>query len=147
MSERIAQLVSEARGWIGTPYVHQASVKGVGTDCLGLIRGLWRACLGAEPALVPPYTVDWAEAGRRDELLQAARLWLREKPLAAPSVGDVILFRMREGAVAKHVGFQSEVSPYPRFIHSYTGHGVVESPLSEPWARRIVARFEFPTGE
>ncbi|RMD92718.1 MAG: peptidase, partial [Alphaproteobacteria bacterium] len=31
-----------------------------------------------------------------------------------------------------------------RFIHSYSGHGVVENPLSEPWARRVVARFAFP---
>ncbi|MGB3409057.1 MAG: peptidase, partial [Jannaschia sp.] len=27
---------------------------------------------------------------------------------------------------------------------AYSGHGVVESPLSAPWRRRIVARFEFP---
>ncbi len=28
-------IVRAARGWIGTPYRHQASLKGVGTDCLG----------------------------------------------------------------------------------------------------------------
>ena len=28
--------------WIGTPYRHQASLKGVGCDCLGLVRGVWR---------------------------------------------------------------------------------------------------------
>ncbi|EDZ47445.1 conserved hypothetical protein [Rhodobacterales bacterium Y4I] len=32
----------------------------------------------------------------------------------------------------------------PSFIHAYAGHGVVESPLSPPWQRRIVARFHFP---
>lgn len=42
-------LVAEARSWIGTSYRHQASVKGVGCDCLGLVRGVWRACLGEEP--------------------------------------------------------------------------------------------------
>ena len=46
--------------------------------------------------------------------------------------------------VAKHLGVQSEVGDAPAFIHAYSGHGVVESPLSLPWARRIVARFEFP---
>jgi NlpC/P60 family putative phage cell wall peptidase len=35
-------LVTLARGWIGTPYRHQASLKGVGCDCLGLLRGVWR---------------------------------------------------------------------------------------------------------
>jgi len=43
-----------ARSWIGTPYVHQASVKGVGCDCLGLLRGVWRELVGAEPEKMPP---------------------------------------------------------------------------------------------
>jgi hypothetical protein len=53
---------------------------------------------------------------------------------------------MRNGSIAKHLGVQSETGPHARFIHSYTGHGVVESPLSQPWRRRIVARFAFPEG-
>ena len=58
--------------------------------------------------------------------------------------GDVLLFRMRAGAVAKHLGIQAGVGDGASFIHAYTGHGVVESPLTAPWARRIVARFAFP---
>ena len=38
-----ARVVAEARMWIGTPYVHQASALGAGCDCLGLVRGVWRA--------------------------------------------------------------------------------------------------------
>ena len=49
-------IVQAARGWIGTPYVHQASVKGGGTDCLGLVRGIWREFFGAEPEVMPAYT-------------------------------------------------------------------------------------------
>ena len=41
-----AAIVAEARGWIGTPYRHQASLKGVGADCIGLVRGVWRAFHG-----------------------------------------------------------------------------------------------------
>ena len=37
-----AAIVAEARAWIGTPYRHQASLKGIGCDCLGLLRGIWR---------------------------------------------------------------------------------------------------------
>jgi len=40
-------IVTEARRWIGTPYVHQGSLCGAGSDCLGLIRGIYRATLGA----------------------------------------------------------------------------------------------------
>ena len=36
------QIVAAARGWVGTPYRHQASLKGIGADCLGLVRGVWR---------------------------------------------------------------------------------------------------------
>ncbi|MFZ2468534.1 MAG: peptidase, partial [Parvibaculum sedimenti] len=44
-----AAVVAAARAWIGTPYRHQASCKGAGADCLGLVRGLWREFHGAEP--------------------------------------------------------------------------------------------------
>ena len=140
------RIVAAARGWIGTPYVHQASCRGAGTDCLGLLRGVWREVLGAEPEVVPPYTPDWAEAARREDLLAAAGRWLLPVPWDATGEGQVLLFRMREGAVAKHLGISAKMAGAESFIHAYTGHGVVESPLSAPWARRIVARFRFPDG-
>ena len=65
------RVVEAARGWLGTPYVHQASTKGSGADCLGLIRGVWREIHGAEPEEPPAYTADWAECGGA-EVLQAA---------------------------------------------------------------------------
>ena len=43
------RVVAIARDWIGTPYRNQASMKGAGADCLGLIRGVWRALYGQEP--------------------------------------------------------------------------------------------------
>jgi cell wall-associated NlpC family hydrolase len=69
---------------------------------------------------------------------------LSEKPIIAVTPGDVLLFRMRDSGVAKHVALQGETSPTPTFIHAYSGRGVVESVLTPPWARRLVARFAFP---
>jgi NlpC/P60 family putative phage cell wall peptidase len=143
---RASRIVAEARAWIGTPYLHQASVKGAGTDCLGLLRGVWRVVLGEEPEPVPPYTEDWAEPDRREVLMDAAARLLVRKPLLQAEPGDVLLFRMRDQAVAKHLGIQSVCGDEPAFVHAYTGHGVVESPLSQPWTRRVVARFAFPEG-
>lgn len=140
-------IVSAARGWIGTPYRHQASVKGAGTDCLGLLRGVWREVLGAEPEPVPAYTQDWSEPQGDEVLWRAATAHLVLKRRDDPAPGDVLLFRMRAGAVAKHLGLQGHVpltGGMPTFIHAYSGHAVVESPLSLPWQRRIVARFAFP---
>ncbi|WP_431300143.1 NlpC/P60 family protein [Tabrizicola sp. BL-A-41-H6] len=140
------RIVAEARSWIGTPYLHQASVKGAGTDCLGLLRGVWRALQGPEPEVVPAYTADWAEPDHREVLLEAAARLLLHKPHDVAEPGDVLVFRMRAGSIAKHLGIQSQTGPAPRFIHAYTDHGVIESPLSQPWERRIAARFAFPKG-
>lgn len=54
------EIVAAARGWIGTPYQHQASLKGVGADCLGLVRGVWRGIVGPEPEETPAYTSTWS---------------------------------------------------------------------------------------
>lgn len=140
------RIVAEARAWIGTPYAHQASVRGAGADCLGLVRGVWRGLVGPEPETVPGYSPDWSEAAGREDLMAAAGRWLRAKPLAEARPGDVLLFRMREGGVAKHLGIQSVCGAEPRFVHAYSGHGVLESPLSDPWLRRLAARFAFPDG-
>lgn len=140
-----AKAVEIARTWIGTPYVHQSAVKGAGCDCLGLIRGVWRSLYGAEPEQPPAYTSDWGEVGGAELLLQAA---LRNLvPVAAnepPEAGEVLLFRMRSGAIAKHLGIRAEPSGRASFVHAYDRHGVIESPLSAPWGARIAARFRWP---
>lgn len=143
---RGSAVVTGARSWIGTPYLHQASCKGAGADCLGLLRGVWRELLGAEPEPVPPYSADWAEPSRHEALFEAAGRWLLPKPRAEAAAGDVLLFRMRSGSIAKHLGIQSEIGARAAFVHAYSGQGVVESPLSQPWQCRIAARFAFPEG-
>ncbi|WP_017999761.1 NlpC/P60 family protein [Paracoccus sp. N5] len=138
----MSAVVEAARAWIGTPYVHQCSAKGVGTDCLGLVRGVWRELCGPEPEKMPAYTPDWGEAGGIELLLGGAGRLLRPAPDEQP--GDVLIFRMRVGAVAKHMGILAETGAAPSFVHAYDRHGVVESPLSAPWRARIAGRFRFP---
>lgn len=137
-------VVVAARGWIGTPYVHQASTRGAGSDCLGLLRGVWREVIGPEPVPVPAYSMDWSEPQGDERLWRMALRVLRQKPVHEDAPGDVLLFRMRAGAVAKHLGIQAGAGENATFVHAYSGHGVVESRLTPPWQRRIVARFAFP---
>ena len=139
-------IVAEARSWLGTPYRHQASMRGAGTDCLGLIRGVWRSLYGQEPEAVPAYTADWSETTGEEVVLSAASRWLRSKPLSSNDIGDVIVFRMRSTGVAKHLGVTASRQGMTSFVHAYTDHGVIETPLSTPWQRKIVGRFEFPQG-
>lgn len=139
-------IVSAARAWIGTPYVHQASLMGVGCDCLGLVRGVFRQLYGHEPEAVPPYTPDWSEASGSEQLWAAARRHLSELTDQRANTGDVVLMRMREGTVAKHLGIVASDASGPTLIHAYSRRGVVESPLMQPWTRTIVAAFAFPGG-
>lgn len=136
-----AAILAEVQTWLGTPYRHQGSRKGVGCDCLGLVRGVWRAVYGGEPERPGPYAPDWAQAGGRDRLIEAARRHCREKPLAEARPGDLLVFRWRAHHAAGHLGI---LLPGERFLHAYEGHAVMDSPLIFQWRRRIAGVFAFP---
>jgi NlpC/P60 family putative phage cell wall peptidase len=133
-----------ARAWLGTPYLHQSSVQGVGADCLGLARGIWRALHGNEPWEVPPYSRDWGEAGRREVLAEAARATLIEVVLGDAGPGTLIIFRMASGVPAKHCGLLGESVIRPSLIHAYDRSGVVEEAFTPAWSRRAAFAFVFP---
>jgi NlpC/P60 family putative phage cell wall peptidase len=102
-------IVAAARGFLGTPYHHQASCIGVGTDCLGLIRGVWRELYGPEPEAMPAYTRDWGNATGSEMLLEVGCRHLKRLDAAdAAQPGDVLVFRMRDAGVAKHAGILVE---------------------------------------
>lgn len=136
-----AAVLAEAESWIGTPYRHQASLKGVGCDCLGLLRGIWRALHGEEPEIAPPYAPDWAEAGGDETLLAAATRHLIALPLADARPGDVVLFRWRAGLPFKHCAI---VGPGDALIHAHEGACVTRAPWQGVWRRQAGAAFAFP---
>ena len=134
-------VVALARAWIGTPYRHQASVRQVGADCLGLVRGVYRDLYGREPCRVPAYSRDWAECLQSEPLLEAAAKYLEARATKVIRPGDVLVFRpLRHGAV-KHAAIASDEG---RMIHAQEGCCVAEVALSQWWRRRLVASFQFP---
>lgn len=143
-----ARAVEAARGWVGTPYLHQASLKSHGADCLGLVRGVWREVIGKEPEAAPAYSPDWAETGGEEVLLAAARRWLVQTPVEEARSGDVLLFRLSSGAAVKHCAILSDAGgPEWRMIHAYWGRAVVESWVGPWWRRRLAAVFRLPSTE
>jgi len=138
---RRREIVAAARRWLGTPYRHQASCRGAGADCLGLVRGVWREVIGPEPEAAPAYTPDWDEAVGAEVLLGGAQRLLLPAGPGPVRAGEVLVFRMRAGAVAKHLAIAGGAQS---MIHAYSGRGVVETPLGPPMMRRLAARFEFP---
>ena len=142
-----AAIIAAARSWLGTPYHDQASLKGVGCDCLGLARGVWREVVGPEPFLIEPYSRGWGETGQIEVLAEGARRMMREIAMAEIGPGALVLFRMVPRAIAKHVGILTGATGAAgpaSFIHSYERLGVIEQPLTMPWRRRIAFAFLFP---
>ena len=138
------RIVTIARTWLGTPYHHQASAKGVGTDCIGLVRGIWRELYGREPQALPAYTRDWAEAHGRETLIEAARRHLVELPSAQAQPGDILIFRWRRTAPAKHCAILSTPTA---MIHALEGAPVSEVTFSPWWCRHLAGTFMFPALE
>ena len=132
-------VVDLARGWIGTPYHHQASLKGIGCDCLGLVRGVWRELYGQEPETPPAYSPDWGQVSGQETLLDAAKRHFAPVPIDALEPGHVVIFRMRPKAIAKHCGI---VSGDGRMIHALEGTGVCEVGYCG-WSNKLVAVFAF----
>ena len=136
-----SDIVRAARGWIGTPYRHQASLKGVGTDCLGLVRGVWREINGAEPETVPAYSQGWAEDTGTEMLAAAAARNMSETPCTEISAGALLLFRWRPHLPAKHAGIATSAT---HMVHAQDNACVTEIFLSSWWRRHLAFVFRFP---
>ena len=134
-------IVSEARRWIGTPYQPQASLQGVGCDCLGLARGVWRAVVGPEPERAGAYSADWAEASGEERLAEAGGRHFNPVDPMSFAAGDVLLFRFRTGSPAKHIAIATSDE---RMIHAHDGACVCEIAISHWWRRRLAYAFAFP---
>ena len=157
-------VIAAARSWRGTPYHDQASLRGIGCDCLGLARGVWREVVGPEPFPIPPYSRDWGlvadpeginrsggaieggqgpagQSGPREVLAEGARSVLIEITPGEAMPGTLLLFRMKPRAIARHVGI---LTGHASFIHAHEGLGVIEQPLTAPWRRRVAFAFLFP---
>lgn len=140
-ADRIIEL---ARTWLGTPYKHQASVKGAGADCLGVVRGIWRELYDSEPEVPPPYKPDWYDLLRDDLLLRKAHQYFSPlNTLDEALPGDVLVFRMHRNMAAKHCGILVDNG---RMIHALTGKNVEEITLNHVYWNRCVGAFRFPEG-
>lgn len=138
---RRAEIVAAAREWLGTPYHHQASLRGVGCDCLGLVRGIWREFYGQEPEAPPPYSPNWAESLGQETLALAALRHLTPVEPQKARPGDVLLFRWRAHLPAKHCAVLSAAD---RIIHAHDGAAVAEVAFTGWWRRHLSHAFSFP---
>lgn len=138
-------VIAEAREWVGTPYHHQAAVKGVGCDCGGLIRAV-----GANTALMHFERQEWkrfAAYGRTPNPRQMERVlhhYLVRIPPSRARLGDVMWIEWREN-LPMHLAILSEHDGRPTMIHAFADAGaVVEHGFTPEWRARVVSWWRFP---
>ncbi len=134
------KIIKCARSWIGTPYHHQASLKGVGCDCLGLVRGVYKELYGIDVKPNRPYSADWAEASGEESMLAAARSHLIEIPIERRQPGDILIFRFKNWAIAKHAAI---LVTETKMVHAIERAKTSEVSLGLWSQRHIAAAFSF----
>jgi len=138
-----AEIVAEARSWTGTPEMHQASLKGVACDCIGLIRGVARA-LGMPEAAAFDADVRYRGYGRPPNprlLLAACDAYLDRVPPARALPGDIALGRVEKEP--QHFGIISSLDPL-YMIHAHASVGrVTENRIDGNWRGRLLRVYRF----
>jgi NlpC/P60 family putative phage cell wall peptidase len=112
------QVVEEARTWLGTRWQHQASCKGVATDCIGLVGGVALALglQGAQEWADDPTLHAYGPTPDPKVLLGGCDRFLVRIPLNSINLGDVLVMAFQ--TEPQHFGIVSQVDP-PYVIHAY----------------------------
>ena len=129
-------IVAEARTWLGTPFMHQARLKGVGVDCAGVPVGIARE-LGLPYADVQGY----ARVPSRGQFRNTMASCLDVIPLAEVQPGDLMSFAFI--GEEQHVAVVSQINPI-RLIHAWERIGCcVENDFDAVWQRRLRGCWRF----
>jgi len=149
------QLLAEAREWLRTPFLHQAASKGVGTDCVGLVRGVCAVVGICGPRLndLPEGHLYCGYAPTPDgkSLQQACDKYMDRITLAQAQPADVFLLAW--DTVPQHVGFLADYRYGGLSVIHVLGHigrkgRVVEQRLDDALRKKFVAVYrlrEFAT--
>ena len=145
-----ADVVREARSWIGTPHMHQQMRKHEGCDCIGLIRGVYRAlgltmCPTKVEAAAGRFNTGYARVPDGVTFKAYCDHFMVHVAQAEMQPGDVIIMRYDKDpqhaailADYRHGGLS--------MIHAMQSprRRVAEHRLDPTWRRRIVAAYSIP---
>ena len=138
-------IVAQARTWLGTPFHHQARLKGKGCDCLGLIVGVVDELELKDKNGVRLAAYDEVTYSREPDgayLTQKLTGLLAEIPFDEARAGDLALFKVRENP--QHLAILSNYEGTLGMIHSFApSRRVVEHRLDDDWKLRLLKVFRW----
>ena len=129
-------IVAEARTWLGTPWQHQGRLKGVGTDCAGVVLGVGVAvgAVSSKDAQVTGY-------GRQPDpvKMKGALDFLFDRvPKSDMKAGDIPWLRAQDKA--QHLGIVTERRT---LIHAVNYQVVQELPIESLVKQKIMAVYRY----
>lgn len=139
------EIVQTARGWLGTPFHHQARLKGKGCDCLGLFIGVAKELdikshvSDNSGNLIPIASFDITTYSRQPntaKLIGNLDTYLDHVDKINMAVGDIALIML--GKNPQHLGIITDyIGGGFGLLHSSNPEGVVEHRLDDRWFKSI----------
>lgn len=137
MPTTLAQrLVTEAETWIGTRWVHQGRIKGLGVDCVNFISEVAKAS-GIDTLEIPDNYRPHEDGTVMLQLLGEHMTLVSTEEMQP---GDVLALcdeALQNPDVPRHLAFVQEVTPKTAFIIHASQHGVRRHRIDSMWRRRI----------
>lgn len=128
--------------WLGTPYHHQAGVKGVGADCAYFVGKVAEELGAIKEFKVAPYSIEW-HWHQKEEMMLKIMEQMGAIPVETYDVGDILAFQY--GRTCSHVGIYLGDN---QFIHAHLPAGkVLVNSLSGEYADRLRKFYKFPNLE
>jgi cell wall-associated NlpC family hydrolase len=139
------EIIAEAREWIGDPkagrahtvWIHQASCKNVGADCIGYIAGVAANCGSAEGKHFLAGPRDYGRHPDPDFMFATCEQLMDRIAITSATIADVMIFNC--GKHPMHFAFPA---PNGRMLHAWLmARRVCEHTFDETWRRQIVRAY------
>jgi NlpC/P60 family putative phage cell wall peptidase len=140
-------VIAEARTWVGTPFRHQARLKYVGCDCIGLVWGVGEACgvLEVDPVRVKRY-LGYGRTPNPARMREALETFFVPLPAGPVFPSDIAWLEWRED-LPMHLAVLTErrAGGTCNIIHSLRDVGkVCEHGFTDEWRARVNSWWRYP---
>jgi NlpC/P60 family putative phage cell wall peptidase len=143
--ERRLAVIEEAKTWVGTPFRHQARVKGVGVDCAQLVIAVGESCglLAVDPAAWRRFA-GYGRAPNPKRMEEALRSFMVPIPPSRARLGDVAWLEWRR-ELPMHLAILSRHGERATLIHALSEVGkACEHGFVAEWPERVVSWWRYP---